>query len=93
MNPTKLLEKAKGTYIIIFKRPGDGKYFPLPDPGLNKPWSVTNFRLADKMCQDVKRDLGCEATVMTLEQGFNFLLNQDPEMGQKLYNQIVPKTS
>jgi len=91
MNPDQLLDKAKGIYVVLLKRPDDGRFVLLPDPGLNRPWSCKNFKLADKMCTDVCRELACQGTVKTLEDAFNFLMKQDAKSAENLYNQIVPK--
>lgn len=77
---------AKKTYVVVGKAQ-DGKLSLLTDPGMSKPWSSTNLRLAQFHASQNN------GQAMTAEDAMKALLKSRPEFEDELYKRIDAKTS
>lgn len=77
---------AKKTYVVVGKAP-DGKLSLLQDPGLGRPWSSKNLRLAQFHASQNK------GQAMTAEDAFSALRKSRPELEDELFKRIEAKSS
>ena len=75
---------AKTTYVILL-RGDDGKPNLLVDPGLNKPWSTTNKKLADFHASE------CDGEARTYEDALNILVKANPTFEKVLHENLARK--
>lgn len=75
---------AKTTYVIMLAG-DDGKPNLLVDPGLNKPWSTTNKKLADFHASQ------CNGEARTYEDALNILVKANPTFEKVLHENLAKK--
>jgi len=72
----KALQVADRTYVIVAERK-DGRIILVADPGLGKPWSSRNKKLADDHARALEQDPLCrKASAMTINDAFPILQKQ-----------------
>lgn len=80
----KALHAARTIYVVVAER-RDGTKILLQDPGMNRPWSTKNKRLADSHAAEVQRSGYRKAAAMTLEEAFTLLQKQFSDANKKKF--------
>lgn len=75
---------TKTTYVILIRRPGK-KLNLVVDPGLARPWSSKNKRLADFHARQNRGE------ARTVEDAFALLKQDNPKFEEELYGRIQAK--
>lgn len=75
---------SRTIYVVLFRQK-DGRLNLVPDPGMGKPWSSKNKRMADQ----VAKEHGGEAR--TWQEAFDLLKKDDPEFERRLTDAVTKK--
>lgn len=76
---------TKSTYVVLGKAP-DGKYSLLQDPGLGRPWSSKNYKLAQFHASQNN------GQAMTADEAFKHLIKDRPDFEDELFKRVEAKT-
>lgn len=72
----KALDMARTTYVVLAEDV-NGNRILLQDPGMDRPWSSKNRKLADSHAQEIERSRQYrKAAAVTLEEAFTILQQQ-----------------
>lgn len=83
-DPVKLQQLSRGIYVILLKDT-QGRLTLLADPGMSRPWSSKNKRLADFHAKE------CDGEARTWEDAFNLLVKEHPTFEKELVERIAKK--
>ena len=75
---------AKTIYVVLYRQP-DGRLNLVPDPGMDRPWSNKNKRLADQVAKEHNGE------ARTWQEAFDLLRKDDPEIEKRLVDAIQKK--
>lgn len=73
---------SKSIYVVLMKD-SKGKLTLLADPGMNKPWSSKNKRLADFHAHE------CDGEARTWGEAFALLLKENPGFEKELIERVA----
>jgi hypothetical protein len=79
-----LLHRARQVFVVMV-RDKHGNPTLLFDPGMDRPWSSTNKKLADFQAS------ACGGETHTVESAWSILLRENPLFEQQLVKQIVSR--
>lgn len=77
---------TRNTYVILMKD-GRGKLTLLADPGMNRPWSSKNKRLADFHASQ------CDGEARTFDEAWRLLIKEHPAFEKELVERIKKKST
>lgn len=79
---------AEGTYVLVAEK-RNGDLILIPDPGLNRPWSTKNLKLADAHAQTFQKmpDF-TKVGPMTIAAAFNLIHQQFLKKNENLTNPL-----
>ena len=77
---------TRGTYVILMKDAA-GRLTLLADPGMDRPWSSKNKRLADFHASE------CDGEARTFEEAWKLLIKEHPTFEKELIERIQKKTT
>ena len=84
--PSNFHNFTRGTYVILMKD-NRGKLTLLADPGMDRPWSSKNKRLADFHASQ------CDGEARSFEEAWQLLIKEHPTFEKELVERIQKKTT
>ncbi len=86
MTPDKVLHFASSTFVVLMKDQ-KGRLTLLADPGMDRPWSSKNKKLADFHAKE------CNGEARTWGEAFSLLQKEYPQFEKELVERIAKKAN
>lgn len=80
---SNVLARLSKSIFVILMKDSNGRLTLLADPGMNRPWSSKNKRLADFHAK------ACDGEARTWSEAFSLLLKENPGFEKELIERVA----